>query len=93
MNDQNSGLGNRNAILAIMGSIVISTVLSNTAKMPDDVGLGIFIFWFYPALVGLATIIIYFAAMWFTKKWRIFVVTFLCIANVYFGCLLHRNLL
>ena len=81
------------AIIITISSIV-SIVLANTTIISsNEIGLGIFVIWFYPPFVGFLTIAFYLVVIRYLKRIHILFIIILSFLNIYFGYLLHFNLI
>lgn len=79
------------ALLCIVGSIVISWILAYTVELPPSVGLGVFIFWTYPVIIGIISIVFYLVLSWLLRKGQIIILVVSCVINLYCGLTLHLN--
>ena len=82
---------NSYAIAIIMTSIIASWILANTVELPPSISLGALVFWFFPILVGIGSIVLYLICVWKFKKMELIFLIVSCLINLYFGFSLHIN--
>lgn len=72
----------------IIVSIIISVVLSTTVNL-SKLELGALANIFFPPIIGIITIAIYFLGTWLIKKSRFFLIILLCLFNIFVGIFFH----